>query len=392
MNDVVFLSNSLSATIFSLITAVLLFTLFAVAGGILVRKAGWKILPAITAFLIIAVIRGLLPLEFTKAKIIHYPENVGKAFRSLNESRISSLSVLSVVGLVWLAGAIVSFAIFLWKMIAQHKSIKRISENASNEVKDVFFRIINDAKISGKGTLFVSEFVSSPMMVGFFRPIILLPKQCENLPEEELTLIMRHELAHFRYHDLWKKLVLCLLCCVFWWNPAAYYLRRAATQTQELRADAFACSGADDVTRLNYATAMIDTLKSRKAQEKLIAAGYFNRSSDRYLKQRFKEILQFPQEKRKTALVWAAVVLALGICASSYMVNFQPYYSPNSTGEYWTEADSDAFILKVDDGVYQLYSGDQWVATLSEDDISSGIYDTFPIIDASINNEEGDMK
>lgn len=395
MNDVVFLSDSLSATVFSLITAIILFTLFAIAGGILVRRAGWKMLPAIAAFLIIAIIRGLLPLEYTRAKIIHYPESVGNAFYALYEPRFFSLSILSIIGLLWLAGAVISFLIFLWKLIAQHREVKHISENASGELTELFCKACNDAKIRNHGVLFVGERVSSPMMVGFFRPIVLLPKQCEDLPEDELQLIMRHELAHFRYHDLWKKLALSFLCCVFWWNPAAYYLRRAATQTQELRADSFACKGVDEKTRTNYAETLLAALKVQKNEEKLVAAGYFNRSTDHYLKQRFQEILQFTQTKRKSTLAWVAVALALCVFASSYLVNFQTAFAPNHDEEYFDEyADdqtvSDQFILNVGNGVYLLYCHGMQVAVLSEEDIASGKYDLLPIYDGAVDYEGGE--
>lgn len=391
MNDVVFLSDSLSATVFSLITAIILFTLFAITGGILVRRAGWKMLPAIAAFLIIAIIRGLLPLEYTRAKIIHYPESVGNAFYALYEPRFFSLSILSIIGLLWLAGAVISFLIFLWKLIAQHREVKHISENASGELTELFCKACNDAKICRQGVLFVDEKVSSPMMVGFFQPIVLLPKQCENLNEEELRLIMRHELAHFRYHDLWKKLALKILCCAFWWNPAAYFLCRAATQTQELRADAFACSGADEDTRLHYAEALLDALKSRKGKENLVAAGYFNRSSDQYLKQRFQEILQFTQTKRKAALAWVAMVLALAICAGSYMVNFQPIDTPTDEGNYEDgDAAPNQFIINLGNGVFQLYSDGLLVATLNEEDVTSGNYDLLPIYSATADIGKGE--
>lgn len=396
MKNEIFLSGSLSATAFSLIAAILLFTVFAVVGGIMVRRSGWKLLPALVAFLLIAILRGLLPLELTRAKIIHYPESVSQAYYALREPRLLGFSVVDLVMLVWLAGAVISFMIFLWKMIRQHAEVKRLSENASDALKDVFRRVCDEAEVRKQGLLFVGQTISSPMMVGFFRPVVLLPKRCEEISDEELRLILRHELAHFRKLDLWKKLVLCIVCCVFWWNPAAYFLRRAATQTQELRADAFACNGADEETRLKYAKNLLDTLKARKGEEKLVAAGYFNRSSDRYLKQRFNEILQFKQAKRSAALAWVAVALALVLCFGSYMANFQPHSAPKNAEDYleeWENYDlNEAFILKIGDGVYQLYSDEQWLATLSEEDISSGRYDAVTIYDASVNEDKGDTK
>lgn len=396
MKNEIFLSGSLSATVFSLIAAILLFTVFAVIGGIMVRRSGWKLLPALVAFLLIAILRGLLPLELTRAKIIHYPESVSQAYYALREPRLFGLSIIDLVLLVWLTGAVISFLIFLWKMLRQHAEVNRLSENTSDELKNVFRRVCDEAEVRKKGLLFVGQTISSPMMVGFFRPVVLLPKRCEEIPDEELRLILRHEIAHYRYHDLWKKLVLCLVCCVLWWNPAAYFLRRAATQTQELRADAFACNGADEKTRLNYAKNLLDTLKARKGGEKLVAAGYFNRSSERYLKQRFNEILQFKQAKRSAALVWVAVALALVVCVSSYMVNFQPHSAPKNADNYmegWGDIDlNEAFILKIDNDVYQLYSDGLLLATLSEEDIASGRYDAVMMFDASVNEDKGDTK
>ena len=393
MTNEIFLFGSLSATAFSMITAILLFTVFAVAGGILVRRAGWKTLPALIVFLILAILRGIVPLEIIRAKIVHYPESISKIFYTLYTPRILSLSVLDMIGLLWLLGAVSSLLVFLWKMIRQHKEVMRITGNASESLKELFLHVCTETKIRKKGVLFVGENISTPMMVGFFKPIVLLPKWYEGHAEEELRLIFRHELAHFRNLDLWKKTALCILCCIFWWNPAAYFLRRAVTQTQELRADSFACAGADEGTRLRYAKAMLDVLKSRKGKEKLAAAGYFNRSSDQYLKQRFKEILQFNRPKSKTVLAWVAVALALVVFLSSYMVNFQSAFAPNNAEEYVAEGPApNRFILNLGNGMYQLYSDGQWIATLSEEDLASNEYNSLPIYDAAANGEEGDTK
>lgn len=385
MKNEVFISGGLSATAFSLITAILLFTLFAIVGGILVRRAGWKMLPALTVFLLLAILRGALPLEITRAMVIHYPEAVSDAYYTLREPRLYTLSVLDMIFLLWLSGAAISFLILLWKMLRQHRAIRKIYENAPDAVKDVFCSICTEVGIRKTGIIFSGDTISSPMMVGFFRPIVLLPKRCEYLPEEELSLILRHELAHYRYRDLWKKLALSLFCCVFWWNPAAYFLRRSATQMQELRADAYACAGVDEETRLNYAETLLNALKSRPNKE-VVAAGYFNNASERYLKQRFNEILQFTQTKRKTVLAWIAVALALVVFFGSYSVNFQPIYTPNDDEKYtYDEYSPNQFILDIGNGMYQLYSDGKWIATLSEDDLASEQYSSLPIYNASVN-------
>ena len=62
------------------------------------------------------------------------------------------------------------------------------------------------------------------MLVGFFRPTILLPS--EHLPDSDARYILAHELTHFRRRDLWKKFLVNMIQCIHWFNPIVYLLNR----------------------------------------------------------------------------------------------------------------------------------------------------------------------
>ena len=49
------------------------------------------------------------------------------------------------------------------------------------------------------------EKVLSPMLIGFIRPIVILPKIAYS--DEEIKVILKHALTHYKRHDLWYKLL-----------------------------------------------------------------------------------------------------------------------------------------------------------------------------------------
>lgn len=49
----------------------------------------------------------------------------------------------------------------------------------------------------------------SPMLIGFFTPIIVVPRV--DLQLDDAQMILAHELVHFKHHDLWRKLFAVIL-------------------------------------------------------------------------------------------------------------------------------------------------------------------------------------
>lgn len=82
-----------------------------------------------------------------------------------------------------------------------------------------------------------SEHLTEPLTYGVFRPVILLP-QALLQDEAECCRILTHELVHIRHRDVLKKLLLCLVCTVHWFNPFVWVMLYVASQDMEMRCDA----------------------------------------------------------------------------------------------------------------------------------------------------------
>jgi beta-lactamase regulating signal transducer with metallopeptidase domain len=68
--------------------------------------------------------------------------------------------------------------------------------------------------------VYVSEWISSPLTIGFIKPLILLPVSAiNNLTVQQLEAILLHELSHIKRQDYIINLVLSLMQTVLYFNP-----------------------------------------------------------------------------------------------------------------------------------------------------------------------------
>src|SRR6185503_6485852 len=80
-----------------------------------------------------------------------------------------------------------------------------------------------------------SDLVSAAV-VGWWRPVVLLPcAWCEWSPQE-LRAVIAHELAHIYRRDFVLRLMAALTVAIQWGQPLVYWLRRQLILAQEMAA------------------------------------------------------------------------------------------------------------------------------------------------------------
>ena len=107
----------------------------------------------------------------------------------------------------WLvAGWLVGIAIFLVRWLQGCWWVRRAKRFAAEEVEAEWMDRLNDLKcrleIFRPVRLLKSALVEVPMVVGWLRPVILLPaSSLTGLTPQQLETILAHELAHVRRYD-----------------------------------------------------------------------------------------------------------------------------------------------------------------------------------------------
>ena len=85
--------------------------------------------------------------------------------------------------------------------------------------------------------------ITVPMVVGFFKPVLLFPACLINqLTPEELENILLHELYHVKRSDYMWNLLLCAVEVIFFFNPFVLWLIRDIRSQREISCDHAASS------------------------------------------------------------------------------------------------------------------------------------------------------
>ena len=87
------------------------------------------------------------------------------------------------------------------------------------------------------GLLRFSCQLESPVVVGAFRPVIVLPSSARSWSEERLRAVLLHESAHVRRRDGLALLFARVVCAVYWFQPLAWLSLRGLRRECELAAD-----------------------------------------------------------------------------------------------------------------------------------------------------------
>jgi|GEM_PF-1687994 len=99
------------------------------------------------------------------------------------------------------------------------------------------------------------NWLQTPAVIGWLRPIVLLPVQAlTGLSEMQLRAVIAHELAHIRRLDAFVNLLQILVETLLFYHPAIWWLNRRIRAERELACDEIAVRLTGD--RIEYAKAL----------------------------------------------------------------------------------------------------------------------------------------
>ena len=224
-----------------------------------------------------------------------------------------------LLGKVWLAGMAAFFALHLLAYYRLSRRLSRgerhlsLSHAEQQEIRRVFYEIKSTLKIAAPVQLCISSQAAGPMLLGFLRPKVVFP-DCM-LPKENLRMIFRHELMHYRRRDSWYRLFLLFTLSVHWFNPFLYLMVDSATEDLESACDRIVIKGRDRRFVEQYAQTLLDTAKfllERQRRHQMLLASCLSRSAQRLKKRLIALFLPVGLNGRPLVL-FAAVLMMLGI-------------------------------------------------------------------------------
>lgn len=142
------------------------------------------------------------------------------------------------LGLAWALGAGWGLARCVWGVTGAGWLIRTSQPVMTGEWLVMMEEVKGRLGMGGRLMLALSGHVVVPTVAGFLRPVVLIPDfAAPGLTGEELRLILAHELAHVRRHDLWVGLFQAVVEALLFFNPALRWISRQASLERECCCD-----------------------------------------------------------------------------------------------------------------------------------------------------------
>ncbi len=252
--------------------------------------------------------------------------------------------------------SVLTLILFVRK-ITIYQTFTRYIKAGSAELSDIkILNLLSDCeeKLNIKTRVEVSynPLIASPMLIGFFRPEIVLP--AVQMEDEELSYIFMHELIHYKKKDMFYKWLIQIAVCVHWFNPFVYLLEKEVNKSCELSCDEKVISMLDDKARREYGDTLISFMKLNHLYKSSLASVTLTEGAEQ-LKERLGAILHFREKNKATRILTGVFTLCIVFMAAfigSYHVAnaYMPMTTPMATTMSIT-TDTDAPLQAASDDV-----------------------------------------
>lgn len=222
-----------------------------------------------------------------------------------------SIPVMEAVGWCWAAGT----ALFLLWQLGSYLALRAKLSRSRRPLGDEAILAVLEKESAAAGRQkplpVYTAAVGSPMIVGAIKPTLLLPEL--ELTAEQLSLVFRHELIHYRRRDIWYKLLLMLANAIHWFNPMVWLMVYAADRDLELSCDEAVVAGQDEAYREEYGRCLLAVVRAGMSRRTLFTTNFY--SGKKTLKNRLATIFDTTKKHRGT-LALAALLLAAAVAGS----------------------------------------------------------------------------
>lgn len=248
--------------------------------------------------------------EFLQAAVPQVTTQAASHVTAANTA--ASLDWLQYAGALWIVGSSVFLIWHLFSHLRFLSAVKRWSE----DVKDVdILRIFNNTK----DELHINKYIpikscaciKTPMVVGLLRPVVLLPQV--TFSQDELPLILKHELVHIKRKDLWYKILMLSTLAIHWFNPVIHLAVRSVLNLCEISCDDEVLKGIGAKGRARYGESVIGTVRNSGAYKTALSTNFY--SGTKGMKKRIYAMMDMTNKRFSPVLFM--VVVAVTMCGTT---------------------------------------------------------------------------
>lgn len=217
------------------------------------------------------------------------------------------LSILYVLGICFYCSKLILEFLRL-------KPLRKDNQAPGIQLRETFQRLCRLVIPAKKATLRISSRINVPLMLGYFKPLILIPPALINhLTLEQTEAILLHELAHLKRNDYLFNIIQSILETFLFFNPAAWILSGIIRNEREHCCDDFVIAHTSQSMPYAHALLVLETKKQAILVHSLAATGPSHAS----LFNRIKRIVDMNHSTKRPQRTLAILAVLLLIAATT---------------------------------------------------------------------------
>ena len=226
--------------------------------------------------------------------ILEIPEQMVIPIVSSGNKSGTSMTLLDVLATVWLGGCVFFIAVHIISYLHYKKLITTQGRNIDEDyVVGLLVHLTEELHINQQIQMMLFRGAASPMVIGIFKPLVVLPEI--QYSEQELYFILKHELVHLKRRDVLLKLLFVAANAVHWFNPIVWSMQKEAVVDMELSCDERVVQGMDFADRKAYTETLFAALHRKHMKRMILSTQFYG--GKQVMKQRFRNILSRTPKK-----------------------------------------------------------------------------------------------
>ncbi|WP_243149184.1 M56 family metallopeptidase [Colidextribacter sp. OB.20] len=217
--------------------------------------------------------------------------------------------LINQIWLVWLVAALG----LLIRKITIYQGFMRYIKAGLTPVSDIerldeLSIVAEQSGIKKPIELCVNPLVSSPLLIGFFRPCIVLPSA--DIPEKDFRYIILHELTHYKRRDMFYKWLVQITVCLHWFNPLVYLMSLEITKACEFSCDEAVLAKMGSGNAQDYGKTLLDAMAAVGRYKENLGAVTLSENKQ-LLKERLGAIMSFKKASKAIRLLTGMLTLCI---------------------------------------------------------------------------------
>jgi beta-lactamase regulating signal transducer with metallopeptidase domain len=226
--------------------------------------------------------------------------------------------IIQYIGFVWLIAVSLLIAKKVTSYLVYTRSIRaNLVEIADPSVKQIYNQVCYEMCIETNIGLYSHKRISSPMLIGFFKPCVVLPEAMLQTTEG-LKYIFMHELSHHKRKDFLYKWLIQIISCVYFFNPIIYMVKKKIIDYCEFSCDESVIKRLDNHGKAAYGSALIESLEINAGLKQNAAASLMLCEDAVQIKERLAAIMR--HQKSSKLITVSTFILTGVICFSSFFI------------------------------------------------------------------------